>query len=239
MKRQLIFKQVFYDTQSVGGKNAISFFTESDENDESVTSMSEDQAVKWLFQNESFRRLFIEAFFENSKNVRAYFGLTEPFTTKNKKPGDIDLLLVNSNRPDKSIAFECKRVKALSDDKGFSKVNNTGSIKHGVIQANKYQSLGFHQSYLLIILLDDARDHKAKNVLFHSTSSEQLKHLYDIPWNEPLHKDVGIIFIRIIQLTGKHIDLKGEIGLCIDKPAQLLEQTATMTNKIKELIRKF
>ncbi len=240
MKRELIFKVIFFDTMKVGGKEVISFFNDTDEkDDETVRLMSEDQAIKWLFQINPFRQLFIKSFFKDFSNVRVFFGLQEPFTRKNNKPGDIDLLLVNSNRPDKSIAFECKRIKASSDDKGSSKVNNTGSIKHGVIQANKYQSLGFHQSYLLIILIDDARQHKAKNVLFRSTSSEQLKHLYDIPWNEPLHKDVGIIFIRIIQSTGKHIDLKGEIGLCIDKPAQPLEQTVTMTNKIKELTRKF
>ena len=108
MKRTMIFKQIFYDAQPIGVKTTVSFFAESAENNECITLMTEDQAVKWLFQNSFFRQLFIEAFFENPNKIKYYFGLTEPFTTKNVKPGDIDLLLVDTNRPDKSIAFECK-----------------------------------------------------------------------------------------------------------------------------------
>ena len=233
----MVFKQIYYDVQPIGGKTKVSFFTEKKKNDVSVTSMSEDQAIKWLFQNESFRQFFIKDFFGNSNNIRSYFGLTEPFTTRNKKPGDIDLLLVNPNRPDKSIAFECKRVKALSIDNYSSKINNVEKIRHGVIQANKYQSLGFHQSYLLIILLDDGRHYNTPNTLFRNTSTDQLTHMYDIPWNEPLNNDVGIIFIKVNQTTSNHINLTGGIGFCIDKLAKPLEQTSSMTNKIKDLIR--
>jgi hypothetical protein len=237
MKRQMTFKQVFYDVQPIGDKTTVSFFTETNKNDETVTLMSEDQAIKWLFQNKPFRQLFIGGFFGDTKNIKTYFGLTEPFTTKNKKPGDIDLLFVDPDQPDKSVAFECKRVKALSIDNQTSKINNAEKIKHGVIQANKYQSLGFHQSYLVIILLDDGRHYNSPNILFRNTSTEQLKRVYDIPWNEPLHNDVGIIFITINQPTGNHINLTGGLGFCIDKLAQPLEQTVSMTNKIIDLIK--
>lgn len=238
MKRLLQFKQIYYDSQSIGGKTTVSFFNENDENDESVTSMSEDQAVKWLFQFKEFRHLFINEFFGNTDTIKTYYGLTEPFTTRNKKPGDIDLLLVNPNRPDKSIAFECKRVKAVTIENSNAKINNVEKIRNGVIQANKYQSLGFHQSYLMIILLDDGKLSKTPNVLFRETNKDLLKKMYDIPWNEPLNNDVGIIFIKVNQTTGIDINLSGGIGFCIDKLAQPLEQTSSMTNKIKDLMRK-
>lgn len=237
MRQLMIFKQMFSDTQFTGGRTDIPFFIESEQDEESVTSMTEDQAVKWLFHNSSFQQFFIKDFFENAKNVKTYFGLSEPFTIKNKKPGDIDLLLVDPDRPDKSIAFECKKVKAYTIDEETAKVNNTEKIRHGVIQANKYQSLGFHQSYLLIILLDDGRHSKTPNILLRNTNMDQLKRLYEIPWNEPLNNDIGIVFINVNQISGNHINQTRGLGFCIDKQAQPLEQTTAMTNKIKELLK--
>jgi len=182
--------------------------------------------------------MFLPDFFDNPNNVKSYFGLTEPFTQKNKKPGDIDLLLVDTDNPDKAIAFECKRVKAVSLENQTAKVNNTGKIKHGVLQVNKYQKLGFHQTYLMIILLDDGRNYKTPNTLFRSSANiDELKQLYDLPFNEPLNNDTGVIFIIVNQPTGKDINLTGAIGFCLDKFAELHEQKKSLTNKIEELIK--
>ncbi|MFN0033190.1 MAG: hypothetical protein ACKVOR_13600 [Flavobacteriales bacterium] len=239
MRRLLAFKQIIYDTQSIAGQTSVDFFVESDKNDKSITVMTEDQAVKWLFETESFRQLFIESFFDGGKNVKYYFGVTVPFTTKNKKPGDIDLLLVDPNRPDKAIAFECKRVKAVSQDESLSKVNSIEKIRYGVKQANQYQSLGFHQSYLMVILLDDGRQFKGANTFFRNTSRKQLENMYDIPWQEPLNEDVGIAYVRANQPTGRDYNLAGSLGLCIDKKAGALEQTTAMTNKIEKFIANY
>ena len=50
----MIFRQTYYDSQVLTGAETISFFTETDENSASVTSMTEDQAIKWLFNTYSF-----------------------------------------------------------------------------------------------------------------------------------------------------------------------------------------
>ena len=234
----MIFKQQYYDAQKLDSRTTYSFFTESDSNEESVTSMTEDIAVKWLFQNSSFGQFFIQSFFEKPSGVKSFFGLTEPFTISGKKPGDIDLLLVDPERPDKAIAFECKRVKATSIDRDNSKVNNANGIKKGVIQANKYQSLGFHKSYLMIILLDDGRHFSDyPNTMMRNNNSESVENIYDIPWNENLHDDVGIVFVKITQPTGKHFNQMAGQGFCIDKNATLLQQTTAMTNKVKEHLK--
>jgi len=236
MNRSIVFKTLFYDSQAIENSLQISFFTESEEENESVTAMTEDQAVRWLLKEGQFRNFFLGEFFKNASEIKSYFGLKEPFTSRNQKPGDIDLLLVDPKRPDQGYAFECKRVKALTINGGLSKVNNAEKVKHGVIQANKYQSLGFYKSFLMLILLDDGRNNKHENTFFRNTVSDQVDYIYDIPWNEPLNEDVGIVFIRVNQPTGKHINKMGRIGYCIDKHAIPLEQTTTMTNKIKELI---
>jgi len=236
MPRQLLFKQIHYDTKLLTGSETISFFNDSDLNEESVTSMTEDQAVKWLFQNPDFLLMFLPDFFENPNKVKSFFGLTEPFTQKNNKPGDIDLLLVDIENPDIAIAFECKRVKSVSLEDQTAKVNNTEKIKHGVLQVNKYQKLGFHQTYLMIILLDDGRNYRTPNTLFRSTNIDELKQLYDLPFKEPLHTAVGVIFIILNQPTGNDINLTGAIAFCLDKPAEILEQKKSLTSKIESLI---
>lgn len=65
----------------------------------------------------------------------------------------------------------------------------------------------------------------------------EVEEVYDMPWNEPLNQDVGIIFIKVTQPTGKHFNEMAGIGICIDKNANGQEQTTSMTNKIKELIQ--
>jgi hypothetical protein len=237
MNRQIIFKQMFYDSQPINGKTAVSFFTENTDNDLSVTSMTEDIALRWLFQIYLFKQFFLESFFKDISAVRPFFGLTDPFVIANKKPGDIDLLLINTNLPNRPIAFECKRVKATSIDGKYSKVNNAQGIKEGTVQINKYQSLGFYKSYLMIILLDDSRQIEYANTMMRRSTSDNVEAIYEIPWNENLHDDVGVVYIKVTQPTGKNFNLMGGIGICIDKLAKPLEQTAEMNAKVMAFLK--
>lgn len=233
----MIFRQFYYDSQPIRPDGKMTFFSESDESETSIVSFGEDEAVKWLFGIHHLRHEIIREFFINPDSVQAHFGLQYPFTSQNKKPGDIDLLLVDKVRPDQGIAFECKRVKITSQERGYSKINNAGAIKRGIEQANGLQSIGFYQSYLLIILLDDSRkllDYP--NTMMRNSSFNSVEEIYDIPWNEPLNSDVGVVFIKVTQPTGKHYGLMAGIGICIDKDANKLEQTNSMTNRIREVI---
>lgn len=236
MKRPMIFNYMYWDARHVGNQRTIKFFTETDEDDESVTTLSEEAAIHWLFNNPHFFEMFADGFFGYYTGVEKYFGLKEPFTNQNKKPGDIDLLLLDKEKPHQAIAFECKKVKAITIDEHISKVNNIEKIRKGILQVNQYQSLGFYQSYLLIILLDDGRYKKTPNQMFRA-HKEDVERIYDIPWNENLNSDVGVVYVKVNQTTGRHINFTGGFGFCIDKPAQKLEQTASMTNKVKELIK--
>lgn len=235
MKRRMIFRQSYYDSQVLTGPTEIPFFTENDADSDSVTSMTEDQAIKWLFNSFSFGQTFIESFFNSPTSVHTFFGKKEPFVSFGKKPGDIDILLVDKERPDRAIAFECKRLKVTSVETHLPKINNWKGIKHGVKQANGLQSLGFYKSYLMIILLDDSRHFDYPNTMMRNSKWHEVEEVYDMPWNEPLNQDVGIVFVRVTQPTGKHFNEMAGIGFCIDKNANEQEQTISMTNKVKEL----
>jgi len=233
---EMFFKYVCYDTSPLNESQTISFFTESDNKEQSVSSMSEGQAVQWLFKNTDFINVFLPDLFDNPYEVKCYFELKKPFTQNNVKPGDIDILLIDTENPEKSIALECKRVKAVSNEDQTAKVNNIEKIKHGVVQANKYRKLGFHQTYLMIILLDDGRNYNTQNIMFRKTKSDQLNQLYNLHLKETLHNEIGVIFVTINQFTGKSIDQNGAIGFCIDRPAVKSLQEKSLTEKIVQLI---
>jgi hypothetical protein len=91
--------------------------------------------------------------------------------------------------------------------------------------ANAYRELGFHQTYLMIILLDDGRAMSTPNTMFRYGTEKTIEYIYSIPKQEPLHDDVGVIYVKISQPTGKHINLTGGIGFCIDKKAKRLDQS--------------
>lgn len=236
MKRMMVFRQMYYDTQIFNGASTMSFFRETDENSESVASMTEAQAVEWLFNRVSFSPFFSEGFFDNTSMVRPFFNKKDPFVIPGKKPGDIDILLIDSERPDKAVAFECKRLKVSSRYSPLPKVNNVNGIRQGVKQANGLQSLGFYRSYLMILLLDDSRHFSYANTMMRNSKWPEVEEVYDIPWNEPLHPDVGIVFVKVTQPTGKHFNEMAGIGYCIDKAAGPQEQTPAMNNKVKELL---
>ena len=228
-----IFNTMIYDRQRIEGSKT-SFFHESMDNDESVTNNTEELIVNWIFNHKSTARFFASHFATDLLNLRAYSGLTKPFTTNNQKPGDIDLLFVDPYSPNKSIAFEVKKVKALAIDNEVSKVNGSEKIIKGVMQVNRYQSIGFHRTYLLVIILNDGRAKNTPNVMLRKANSKDVTRVYNIPWNEPLHEDVGITFLDINQFTGRHINQTGSLGLCIDKEASWLDQTYELTLKINQ-----
>jgi len=197
--------------------------------------MTEAEAMNWLFNDPFFREDFIKEFFPEPLKIRHYFGLVEPFTTSNQKPGDIDLLFVHPDYPDMSIAFETKRVKVIQTAEGADIVNRLSGISKGIVQANAYRALGFHQTYLLVIILDDGRHIEAPNIIFHYNKTHKLNLVYDIPMSEELHREVGVIYVRINQMTGKDFNHSSSIGYCIDKAAVPITQTAEMTNKVRSL----
>lgn len=239
METTLYFKQIYYDRQQLNQVGKTHFFTESEDYEESVSSLTEGQAVAWLFRTPTLQRFFIEEFFEYSSSIKVYSEIEEPITEKNKIPGDIDLLLIDTQRPHQSIAFECKRVKAVYQSEGKSKVNNSNKIRKGVIQANKYRELGFHKTYLVIILLDDARASKLPNVMMRSSDASEVKHIYSMEWYEKLHPDVGLVFIKVSQPTGKGVNQFGGIGICIDKRSNPIDQTNKLNTDIKFILRNY
>lgn len=160
-------------------------------------------------------------------------GVTQPVIAEpSKKPGDIDLLICDGGRPHETIAIQCKRVKIRANQR----MNKLGNITDAVLQVNRQREMGFHRNYLAILVITDGRSRTENNVVFRGPTIESFSRIYDFTRNQPLHNDVGLIFIEITQPTGKSFRRMYDIGVCIDKEARPLTQSATLTNRIRELM---
>lgn len=242
MKRMLTFRTIAYYTNKISsGVTSCSYFEDNAiESEESVTINPEKAIVCWLISNDLVRHAILEEFV-GSVNYDIYPNVQQPIITEpGKKPGDIDILLCNKDTPNKAIAIECKRVKVLVQNDGKQKVNKIQEIGNGITQANGLQSMGFHQSYLLLLVVVDARLKMAEgNIFFKYGNQKETSAIYEVPMDSSLHHDVGVAYIEIIQPTGKEINKMGQVGICVDKRAIQLEQSSRLTERIRNYLNQF
>ena len=242
MRRPLCFKTIVYDSNQISPDvTSYSFFgADSIESGESVTRNSESTIVRWLFANKPVRSLILEEFVGCSNDYVYNFEVSRPIITEpGKKPGDIDILFCNKYTPKKAIAIECKRVKVIVQQDGRQKVNRIQEIDGAITQANGLQSIGFHQSYLLFLVVVDARLRVADgNILSKYADQKETSAVYEVAMNASLHPDVGVAYVEIIQPTGKAINKMGQVGICVDKRAVLLEQPTHLSEKVQYYFKK-
>jgi hypothetical protein len=235
----MLWSQIYRDTTPIiNNKTVYELFKDVNETQESITSINEAEVVKWLFGKNGFLDFFCEDFFSKPQNTKSFFTLTDPFTVKNEKPGDIDLLIVDPEEPHKSIAFECKRIKIETLENQETKINGLRNLELGINQVNNYLKLGFHQTYLMIIILDDCKNTKSENVMLRSSQFNEESSRYKLKWPIPLKSEIGVILVRITQQTKKNFKFMCGFGIHISKRASQLIQNHNLTNKINKYLFK-
>lgn len=157
---------------------------------------------------------------------------------ENPHHSDIDLILCESELPQFSVGIQCKRVKIESLNEKQDDVNKLPDVKKAVVQANKQREIfGFYRNYLLIISQIFGRNFTNENAIFRKARPETRHRIYEFPQRKSLHEDVGIIFVEIGQPTGKSFRTQVNICLRVDKEATRLDQSPSLTNRIKELFQ--
>jgi hypothetical protein len=241
MREYLVFDCMCTDSLSFNSREfspdkSYKLFTPKDEGiEDKVTNEDEEQILKWLMSTKG-RNLLLNKL-QLSQNALMSFSVRKP-VVENPKYSDIDLILCESEFPELSIGIQCKRVKIESLNENQDEINKLPDIKKAVVQVNKQrENLGFHRNYLVIIGQIFGRKFSHENTLFRKARPETRQRIYDFPQRESLHEDVGIIFIEIGQPTGKSYTKQVNICICIDKEAARLDQTANLTNRIKELFQ--
>ena len=244
MKKLLAFTTVAFDTVDFqagttihAGQNFELYRDHIDCDDDDVTKQEEEQILRWILSSSAREFFFQELGIKPNPFVA--LSVRHPVIEHGHfKPGDIDILICDQDRADQAIGIQCKRVKvrALSDE--VDDCNKIPDITGGIKQVNlQREHLGFHRNYLMIVIETNGRSRSSNNVLFRGPSRESFKEIYDFPRRESLHPDVGIVFVKVTQPTGKSFQRMADIGICVDQDAARLEQTAQLTNRIADYMR--
>lgn len=223
-----------------GNTDKVDFFDESDKNDESITDLNEGDTVDWLFKNKSIEYLITETLnLDHHKNIIIKTQVKEPLITVQNQNGigDIDAVLIPKSNPEQSVVIEFKRLKVNTSVDGAVNINKINSIKNKAIsQIKKLSKLNYHQTYLGIIIQDDARHVRSANTLIRTSHKDIINLLQNELDKTRLIQAVGILYIIINQPTGENIQNRYNIDVLNYRPASRLVQPTELTKKIEKLI---
>lgn len=192
----------------------------------------EPEFVEWLIKKGDIQYLW-QAILPN-KDLPLVYGteIEQPFTEKSNKPGDIDILAMQE--PDTAIGIECKiikydfhkHIKNPHDSKrAFNKLNK---IDDAWEQLEGYRKLGFHKTYLMLIVLDDQSGNKAPGQLSRRIDSKLVTQLSNL---QPKN-DSGIIIFYVSQITEYELDIQNMVTMDVVREATPQLQSDILTSKI-------
>lgn len=241
MRYVLSFRTIAIDSHfmpaSIAAGEPVDFLRAGDYEEEEVITRkrrSEEEIVRWIL-NSPARGLLLEELGVAPDSFMDYSVGRPVIENPQEKPGDIDVLICDGGRAERAIALQCKPVSVVAFNEEEDDVNKLRDVRNAVLQANKQRDrYGFYKNYVTVIIKAYGRKRKGENTLFRGPSQETTAEIYEFPQRESLHGDVGIVFIRIVQPTGKSYNRRVNIGVCVDKEAAALSQPTRLTNRIKE-----
>lgn len=234
-----VFRTVVSHRVKITG-NKIKFFNESDKEDSSITELTEQEIVKWIFDKYELRDVITEQICGlRAKDTDYELEVKEPLLNKEeqKKIGDIDAVLIPKNNVEQTVIIEFKRIKVSTLKDNSVKANKISTTrKKGFSQIKKLCKFDYHKTYLGIIIEDDSRNVKSPNTILRNSNDISVDSIFDINKDDKLESNAGLFFIKVTQPTGENFKARYNFGLNIDKFATEIKQDWTTTNKIKELL---
>lgn len=241
MRKSLTFHGILFHSQSIRSlaeTGRLSFSGDSGtENSASVVDMAEASIVRWLLGHPEARTLLYSQAQLDLKSLDR-LSVGRPLIAKaNAKPGDVDWLCVPASQPHLAVALECKRVKVRAVGTRDDQVNKIADLGRGVAQANGLADMGFHRSFLMVIVQTDGRTRRDLGQIFRGRTEQTFATIYEFPQRESLNEDVGVVFVDVVQPTGRAIGDMAYVGVCVDRPARPREQSDGLTSRVRECLR--
>jgi hypothetical protein len=236
---KLIFRTIITHAMEISnnGVKSIEFFNESNKNDRSITDYNESEIVNWIMKKDSwFNHITQELLNKASKEFHFHLEVREPLLNKEEQKiiGDIDMIIIPKEDITKSVSIEFKRIKISSVTNKLNKLET--AKRKGFSQIKKMLKFNYHQTYLGIIIEDDAREMITPNTFIRDSNDESLKQIFNINKDNKLEDESGIFFIKLTQPTGENINFRSNFGVCLCKSAKKIAQSEATTNKIRKLL---
>lgn len=237
MRIPVKLRSIAFDTGTVGpGTTSLQFFQDEPVTRPDVASDSPEPAiVQWLINHFRTRNILLE---ELSLSVAAltYGGVRDPFTSPNKKPGDIDFLACESDRPDQAVAVECKKVKVRIGG-GAERINRLEALGGADSQARALFGLGFHRTYLGVVVVVDGRANADNNFLFRGVSDSGYRRILEFAEDVSLPEHVGILYAEIVQSVQRSVADAAVFSVAMAKEAKPRLQTERITTLVHNFAR--
>jgi hypothetical protein len=235
--RDMLFNVILNCTiELVDGRSEYPLYEENDKlaSSDRMTSVYEENLVKWMLCNDSRKECFFKGVIPSNHDYFILQAVPNRVLVPEAKDGDIDILVFPKDQPDQGIAFEVKRVKVTIDEKDVEDVNkDERAIKKGIKQTNYLHKHGFHQTYLVILIVTDGQNRTTKDMPFRYADSDRIRALYDLSFNKKLNKEIGVIFVHISEPSSASIDFMGHFATCLDKRSAEREQSVELTERLR------
>ncbi len=246
MSPYILFDSVKIEAGTYPAGHKWTLFQDSSEgSSKRVTDINEAEIVNYLLRRNDSRRLIFKEL-RLSENAIWRSCVIEPIVNKSyPKPGDIDILICDNNSPNQAIAIECKRIKVKAVSTLDDDVNKIENLKDGISQTKSLLAMGFHQTYLAVIIEVDGRNRSAFNTAHRGLNPDAtwdgaektMRKIYEFPQKNRYAQEVGFIFIEVIQPTGKSIEEMAGICIRVDRFAKPQPQSGDLTNRVEALMR--
>lgn len=203
----------------------------------SVRRFIEGQILDFLF-NRGFKGLLLkELGLDTNKNLQVYRDVVGPFIDNPAlKPGDLDLVIFDPAEPSKAIAIEAKCVKLKKEQDQSVLYTKEKNLTKGITQVNEYLRFGFHKTYLLVILLDEAHEDTKGLDIFKRSSLNESKKLLNPNVLANLDEKVGLLYLGVRQITEQSIHFNSVVDLMKLKEAVEVDQFNITTERILSLM---
>lgn len=228
-----IWRTITYDAVQITLPTTQLFQEEERTNFKAVTAFTERDILDFLFSQHNLHHLLLDSIKISKINFRLFREVQHPIIiTQNEKPGDLDMILFNSDSMHMAVGMEAKCIKARTLKDGKTVLNKENNITKGITQTNAYLKFGFNRTFLLIILLDDGQHNKKRNQFFRDSDLSVSEKLFNKNIVKNLHQDIGLIYLKVNQITGKSIFQSGKISVLVEREAKEKKQKASTTEKL-------
>lgn len=197
---------------------------------ESILNLNESEVAKFIVEHFGYDLFKVLGINTRVKIFYEAEGIIEN--------GDLDILIVDPINPHETILLECKKIKVKIDEDQSEKVNKVEDLYELVGQVNDRIKRGFHKVYLTVLIVCDARNKIANNILFNHASTKTLESIYTHPYLDKLDSKAGILFLEPSQLTAKDYNRQSGCGIKEMRKPTTQQQPQNLTEIIISYMNK-
>lgn len=203
----------------------------------SATDVHEAELARWLFTASVSSRLIAEELGLIPEMQLAFRMDTQVLVSTARGPGDIDVLAVNGMHPEQTVAVEVKRVKMSSDSYLTSQPNKLQELEKGCKQVGLLREIGFHRSYLLVVVVADGREQTEVGFPFRGPTPALVEAVKGKLRSLTFHPDVGVAVVEVTQPIDRNIQDSGAIGIWTYQQASMIQQSPELTANIASFLQ--